>query len=188
MISYLQKIDSFTENLNQQTADALLNISKAAFYKKGDFLLKEGDTCKRSFFIVKGIARKFYLNDGKEITTELLFEDDLAISFHSYLLQKPGREYIQAVSDLEVTTTDYIEFQNLKKQYTELVELDLMLTEFYALWIEERLFQFRTLSATERYLSLLSEQTHLIKYIPLTYIASYLGINPETLSRIRAKI
>ena len=114
MISYLRKIESFTKNLNQETADALFNVSKPAFYKKGDFLLKEGDTCKRSFFIITGIARKFYLDDGKEITTELLFEDDLAISFHSYLSQKPGREYIQAVSDLEVTTTGYIEFQNLK--------------------------------------------------------------------------
>jgi hypothetical protein len=63
-----------------------------------------------------------------------------------------------------------------------------MMTEYYALWLEERLFQFHTLDATERYKLLLEKQPHFVQQIPLTYLASYLGVSLETLSRIRAKI
>jgi hypothetical protein len=63
-----------------------------------------------------------------------------------------------------------------------------MLTEYYAIWVENRLFEFHTKSATERYKDILHKSPHIIQNIPLTIIASYLGISLETLSRIRAKI
>jgi hypothetical protein len=87
-----------------------------------------------------------------------------------------------------MSVTNYQAFQKIKKQHTSLLELDLMLTEYYAMWLEERLFQFHSLDATQRYQLLLSEQPHFIQQIPLTYLASYLGISLETLSRIRAKV
>jgi hypothetical protein len=62
------------------------------------------------------------------------------------------------------------------------------MTEYYALWLEHRLFQFHTMDATERYALLLKDQPHFVQQIPLTYLASYLGVSLETLSRIRAKI
>jgi hypothetical protein len=63
-----------------------------------------------------------------------------------------------------------------------------MLTEYYAMWLEERLFRFHSLDATARYQLLLKEQPHFVQHIPLTYLASYLGVSLETLSRIRAEI
>lgn len=188
MISYLLEINNFVENLDSKTLKMLESISVTKTYKKGDYLLQQDQICKNSYFIEKGIARKFYLNDGKEITTELYFDDDMAVSFYSYCLQKPSREYIQAITDVSVSQTDYIAFQKAKKNFPKLIELDLMMNEYCVMWLEERLFEFHTMDATSRYLKILKEHSHIVQNIPLTYIASYLGISLETLSRIRAKI
>lgn len=185
---YLTRINSFIDKLDVKSRFVLNAISLTKTYKKGDFLLRQGDVCRYSFTIQKGILRKYYLHDGKEIITEFFFKDDLAVSFDSYSLQKPGKEFIQALTDTIVLQTDFAAFQHAKVNYPKLIELDLLLTEYYAWWLESRLFEFHTLDATQRYLLLLKEQPHIIQYVPLTYIASYLGISIETLSRIRAKI
>ncbi|RWX00784.1 Crp/Fnr family transcriptional regulator [Flavobacterium cerinum] len=184
---HLNKINEFIDSLDEEVTEALTVVSDVKTFKKGDYLLRDGETCKKSYFIQEGTARKFYINDGKEITTEIYFPDDLAISFSSYVGQHPGREFIQALTDIKVSVTDYIVFAALKTKYSVLTELDLLLTEHYALWLEERLFELHTLNATQRYELLLSRDPQIIKNIPLTYIASYLSISLETLSRIRAK-
>ncbi len=186
--SYLYKINDFINKLAPPVSSAFESIAYLKTYKKGDFLLQQDEICKKSYLIEKGIARKYYLHDGKEITTELYFNNDIAVSFDSYCLQKPSREFIEALTDITLFQTDYNAFQNAKNLFPQLLELDLMITEYYALWLEDRLFQFRTLDATSRYLKLMKEHSHIIQSVPLTHIASYLGISLETLSRIRAKI
>ena len=188
MKTYLIKINSFIEQLDHKTLSALNDISKQKTYKKGDFLLRQDEVCRTSFGLEAGILRKFYLNDGKEITTELLFADNIAISFESYTMQTPSKEFIQALTDTAVSQIDFTAFQNAKTNFPKLLELDLFMTEYYAMWLENRMFEFHTLDATQRYLLLMKEEPRIIQYVPVTYIASYLGISLETLSRIRAKI
>lgn len=188
MNNYLHKINSFVEQLDIETLSALKDISKTKTYKKDDYLLRQDEVCRYSFWIESGIVRKFYLSEGKEITTELLFENDIAVSFDSYTQQKLSREFIQALTETTVSKTDYAAFQNAKSSFPKLVELDLLMTEHYAMWLENRLLEYHTLNATQRYLLLLKEQPQVIQNIQLTHIASYLGISLETLSRIRAKI
>jgi CRP-like cAMP-binding protein len=188
MKEYLSKIEKHIISLDAKTKDTLADVTSIKEFKKGDYLLKQDEVCKSSYHILKGVARKFYLTEGKEITTELFFENDIAISLQSYTLQQPSHEFIQAIENSTVSVTNYQAFQEVKKQHTSLLELDLMLTEYYAMWLEERLFLFHSLDAAQRYQLLLKEQPHFIQQIPLTYLASYLGISLETLSRIRAKI
>lgn len=187
MHSYLEKINDFIARLDTETLGALKNISTEKFFKKGEYLLRQDEVCKKSYWIEKGIARKYYLNDGKEITTELYFDNDIAISFDSYCLQKPGREFIQALTDITVSQTDFAQFQKAKQKFVKLALLDLMMTEYYAMWLEDRLFQFHTLDATQRYHKLIEDHPHIVQHIPLTFIASYIGVSLETLSRIRAR-
>jgi CRP-like cAMP-binding protein len=174
--------------LDNETSTVLQQISTEKKYKKGDFLLRQNEICGKSYLVIDGIARKYYLNDGKEITTELYFENDLAISFDSYALQQPSKEFIEALTDITVSITHYTAFQEAKAKYPKLLVLDLMITEYYAMWVENRLFEFHTMSATERYVDILEKSPHIVQTVPLTIIASYLGISLETLSRIRAKI
>jgi CRP-like cAMP-binding protein len=187
MHAYLHKINDFIKKLSPDALSLLASISVEKEFKKGDYLLREGQVCKKSCSIENGIARKFYLNDGKEITTELYFENDIAVSFDSYCLQKTSNEFIQALTDINISQTDFIAFQEAKLSFPELATLDLMMTEYYAMWLENRLFQFHTMDATSRYNKLLNDHPHIIQHIPLTFIASYLGVSLETLSRIRAK-
>lgn len=184
----LRRIDELIKNLDSETLSALENIRQVKNYKKGEFLLYQDKVCRYSFWIEKGNVRKFYLNAGKEVTTELIFENDIAVSFDSYVLQNPSKEFIQAITDTTVSQTDVASFQQLKAKFPKLIELDLMMTEYYAMWLEKRLFEFHILSATDRYLQLIQQQSQIVLEVPLTYIASYLGISLETLSRIRSKI
>jgi CRP-like cAMP-binding protein len=188
MISYVDRINIYIKSLDNETLTALHNISSDKKYKKGEFLLRQNEICRNSFLLINGIARKYYLNDGKEITTELYFQNDLAVSFASYTLQQPCTEFIEAMTDVIVSVTNYEAFQDAKSKYPKLLTLDLMLAEYYGMWVENRLFEFHTMSATERYLEILNKSPHIIQTIPLTIIASYLCISLETLSRIRAKI
>lgn len=175
-------------SLDEDTLTGLQRISSEKTYKKGELLLRQSEICGKSYLLLSGIARKYYLNDGKEITTELYFENDLAVSFDSYTLQRPSREFIEALTEVSVSITHYGAFQEAKKKYPKLITLDLMLAEYYAMLVEKRLFQFHTMTATERYLDILQRNPHIIQTVPVTVIASYLGISLETLSRIRAKI
>jgi CRP-like cAMP-binding protein len=188
MKEYLSKIEKHISSLDTKAKDALARLTAIKEFKKGEYLLRQDEVCKSSYHILKGVARKFYLSDGKEITTELFFENDLAVSLQSYTLQQPSHEFIQAIENVTASLTNYQEFQKAKDQHKGLLELDLMITEYYAMWLEQRLFQFHSLDATQRYQLLLSEQSHFIQQISLTYLASYLGVSLETLSRIRAKI
>ena len=166
----------------------MADISISRTFKKGEYLLREGEICTAGYWVDSGVIRKYSLSgSGKEITSELCFPQDLAISLQSYTLQLPSREYIQAVTDCSVSLIQHREYEPLKKQFPALQALDMMLTEYYALWLEERLWQFHTLDATARYRLLLDNHPRVVREVPLTYIASFLGITLETLSRIRGK-
>lgn len=185
---FLARINDFVEGLDAGLQAALNQVSTQQKFAKGSYLLRSGDICRNSFLLVEGAARKFYVTEsGKDVTTEFYFPDDLAVSLQSYTLQEPSREFIQALAETVVLMIDYAEFQKLKIVHPKLVELDLMLVEYYAMWLEERLFQFHSFDAAERYRQLLVNQPEFVQKINLTYIASYLGVSLETLSRIRAK-
>ncbi len=187
MTRKLAQIDAFITKLPPAVQEALARISSRHSFKKGDYLLRAGDVCRYSYLIETGLARKYYLIDGREVTTEIYFPQDLALSLTSHTLQLPSLEVIQVLENTIASRTDYQAFEQLKQEFPILVELDLRLTEYYALWQEDRLRQFRTLDATQRYELLLITQPHWMQHLQLTHIASYLGISLETLSRIRAR-
>jgi CRP-like cAMP-binding protein len=92
--SHLEKIDAFIRGLRPELKVALEAHVETKRIQKGDYLLQAGTVCRKSFEITNGAVRKFYLHDGKEITTDLLFSGDIAIDFKSYVLQKPSEEWI----------------------------------------------------------------------------------------------
>lgn len=187
MTEHIEKIRILISRFNKETLNALEGITTKEEFKKGDILLQQGDVCRKSHLIVDGVARKFTYSDKKEITTEFFFKEDLAISFTSYINQKPSKEIIECLTDTTVETVDYKAFETIKKQFPMLMEYDILMTELYTIWLEDRLFDFHALNATERYETLLKKSPEYFHHLKLTHIASYLGISLETLSRIRAK-
>jgi CRP-like cAMP-binding protein len=184
----LHKIEALLGRLGPEAQAALAAIERVLHIPKGQYLLRQDEVCRASFWLEAGAVRKYYLHEGREITTELVFSGDLVLSMHSYTTGAPSHEFIQAIADTRARATDRTAFEALKTRFPQLLQLDLLLTEYYALWLEQRLFDFHTLDATERYRKLLREQAQIVQQVPLTHIASYLGISLETLSRIRARI
>lgn len=188
MTHIFEKIENTLITFNNEVQTLLENLIELKSYKKGAYLLKEGNVCTTSFILEKGIARKYLSVKDKEITTELYFENDIAVSFDSFCNQTPSREFIQALTDVSVIQLNYQDFQKLKLLHPELLKLDTIIAEHYTIWLEKRLLDFRTLTATERYLKLFDDNPRYINYVPITILASYLGVAIETLSRIRSRV
>lgn len=182
----LARLHAFLATFSPDCQHELTQAASRQVVKKGDFLLRQGEVCRYSFTLEAGIARKYYLKDGVEVTTELGFAEDLLVSFGSYAHQSPSTEFIQALTDCTVLRLSHRDFERLKAVHPRLLELDLLLTEYYALQLEERLNHLQFRSARERYDRLMTRHPHLVRQISVTYLASYLGITLETLSRIRA--
>jgi CRP-like cAMP-binding protein len=187
METQIKKIEDYINHLSLKATFSLTELIKTKKYKKKELLLSEGAICKNLILIETGVARKYLIHNDKEITNEFFFKDDIAGAFTSCAYQLPSTEYIQAITDMKVALIDYPKFRKLGFEYPELKELDLMITEYYTAVLEDRLRQFYTLSAQERYELLLKRNPAVVLTFQLTHIASYLGITIETLSRIRAK-
>ncbi len=183
-----QQLKTFLSGLPDAVRKALDQALVPVHFRKNEMLLRAGEWSRFCYWIEAGVVRKYYLSDGKEIVTELCFASDLAVSFGSHITQGVSREFLHAVTDVQAQRLDFVAFQLLRATHPALERLDLLLTQLYAAWLEERLLEFHTLDATARYEKLVAGQPEVIQQIPLTHVASYLGISLETLSRIRARI
>jgi CRP/FNR family transcriptional regulator len=156
-------------------------------YSKKDYFLKEGQICHLLGFINKGCFRIFYLSEGREINTQFIFENEFVVDYDSFLKQKTSRYYIQAMEGSEIVTFN---FSTLEAAY----DLSHRWERFGRLMAEKsyqmttnRVESFLFKNGEQRYLEAL-EDARLFERIPLYHIASYLGIERESLSRLRKKI
>lgn len=188
MSDLARKMDEIILRISPEAQKGLDDLLVYKELRKESFLLSEGQICQNCFIIQEGVARKFSRSEDKELTTELYFKDDLAVSFESFCYQRSSTEFIQAITDLKVVQINFSSFQKLKSEFPELIQLDLAIAEYYTIWLEKRFMEFRTQSASQRYLNLIAREPRYLKHLKLTIIASYLGISLETLSRIRSRI
>jgi CRP-like cAMP-binding protein len=138
--------------------------------------------------VQQGCLRGYYLLDGKEITHWFAFENDFVTSFHSFITQQPAVEDIQLLEGSVLWMISKSALDELFRQYHEVERVVRIAYEKYYIRLEERFINSHFTSAKERYENLLHESPHILERVPLGYIASYLGITQETLSRIRGKL
>lgn len=154
---------------------------------KGDILVEPGKICQNLYFIQKGIVRGFIKEGKKETTTWLTTEGEMATAIRSFLMQVPTQEQVQAIEDCKVVELSYENLQNLLRQFVKLNVVGLKIMQQYYCDAEERAYVIRLSNANLKYQYFLKTKGDLINRIPLKYIASYLGMTTETLSRIRTK-
>ncbi|HEY4650269.1 MAG TPA: Crp/Fnr family transcriptional regulator [Pontibacter sp.] len=155
---------------------------------KGHILFKEGEISNKVFFIERGIARAFCYRNDQEVTFWFGAEGDLIFSYYSYVANKPGYETVELLEKSEVYVMDLNRLQELYLTNIELANWGRKLAEYELIKTEERFMVFQFQSATERYKSLLEQNPQLVQRVPLSQIASYLGVTQVTLSRIRAEV
>jgi len=154
---------------------------------RGDHLLKAGDVCKHLYFIQKGVIRGYVKDGSKEITTWISTENEMVTSIRGLHIQQPSVENIQAIESCELVA---IPMDALHYLYDHFVEMNIVarrILEQYYGNAEDRAFISRIPNASKRYYHFLETQSNLANRISLKYIASYLGMTIETLSRIRGK-
>lgn len=185
MQELIKFINQYTK-LSKESVVALKQRVEFETYKKNEIVLHQGDRANKVWFIKKGFLRKFYYNNGKEITTWIHAENEMFTSMHSYFQQKPSQEFIQAIEDSELISLSYEKSLELN-QYPEFNSFsqELLTKQFSA--IDEFSKRFSLMSAAEKYKTLAEIAPEIIKRAKLGYIASILGISQETLSRIRSK-
>lgn len=155
---------------------------------KNEFLVKEGKTCRNLYFLEHGALRGYYNLDGKEITHWFAFENDFVTSFHSFITGQVAVENIQLLEGSILWAISKDKLTTLLNQYHEIERLVRVAYEKYYLRLEERFVNAQFKTAAERYIELLQQAPHLLERVPLGFIASYLGISQETLSRVRSKL
>ncbi|MEM1118897.1 MAG: Crp/Fnr family transcriptional regulator [Bacteroidota bacterium] len=155
---------------------------------EGDYFLKHGKICQEIGFIEKGLVRLYYLNDGKEVTNCFCKEHTLTTSYSSLVTQKEGDIAIQAIEPTSLIVFSYHALQKLYEKNLFWQQLGRLAAEHELITVECHNRFLKDLSATDRYKQILAEDPELLQRVPLNYLATYLQIAPETLSRIRKKI
>jgi CRP-like cAMP-binding protein len=140
------------------------------------------------YFLQTGALRGCYNLQGKEVTHWFAFAEDFVTSFHSFITGKPAIETIQLMEGSILWSISKTRLMELMDQFHEIERVVRVAYEKYYIRLEERFINAQFKTAKERYDDLIEQSPYIINRVPLGYIASYLGISQETLSRIRSKL
>lgn len=158
------------------------------FLQKGEYLLRGGEVCNQVNFINKGSARVYNVVNDEELTINFAFEGNYITDYSSLVSRKPTTDYIIAMEDCEVLQLDYDTLQQIYEAYPVWQKFGRLMAEYILVFVVERNKALLFDTPEERYLKLMKQRPKVISQIPLKYIASYLGITPEALSRIRKRM
>lgn len=182
--NWLRQVSFLTED-DCALFEPFLKIKKL---KTKDYFLSEGKTCAEIGFVNSGCFRTYYLSEGKEINTHFVFENEFVTDYDSFLQNKPSRYFIQAIEDAEIVTFNLPALQNAYNQSHNWERFGRMIAEQSYKLTTQRVESFLFLDGEQRYLDLLKHQPHILNRVPLYHIASYLGLERESLSRLRKKV
>jgi len=165
--------------------DILESVLVPMKFSKGEKVLSEGETCQNIYWIVKGLVRQYYYKNNKELTEYMAAENTIMMSIESLFMEKPSMQIIQALEPTLIYAMPKQELEavamrsvNIQILYRKILEESLIISQ-------KRADMLRFESAQDRYQRLVKSSPQLVLRAPLVYIASYLQMTPETLSRVR---
>lgn len=184
LIKYFSRFTSFSADEEKALMDSMVIRE----FKKGDYLLKEGQVNEESYFILDGCIRQFKIVDGEEITTNFFTEEQWIISLTSFTTNTISSDYLVCIEDTRLVVGDEQKAQELFKQFPRFETISRAVME--TVFAEQQQFITSHLrsSPEERYLNLLHSRPDLLQRVPQHQLASYIGVKPESLSRIRKRV
>lgn len=188
MDNEIVKLISRYIDLSNDEATAFAECIPIKTFKKGEILLREGQISRDSYFVIQGCLRKYYIMNGEEKTTEFYVEDESVASLQSYINKTPANHYFECVEESRLAVLSYDKEQELFKRVPKYETLCRMSMEDNFGEQQEALAKFIMSSPEERYKNLVDTRPDLLQRIPQYHLASYLGVKPESLSRIRKRI
>jgi CRP-like cAMP-binding protein len=183
------QIFQYLFELTPEESQLLKNMISYRKLKKGAFLISENQICTEIVFVKLGILRSFFTNSKEEeITNCFTFENEFMTAFSSFITQTPTDENIQAITDCELEVIDKIAVEKLFNSSFRWANIGRKIAENEVVNLHNRIASFQKKSSIERYESLFENHQKYIQYIPQVYLASYLGVSPRHLSRIRQAV
>ncbi len=155
---------------------------------KGTLLLREGQREDYAWIVIKGLLRSFYIKDGEEICSRFNSENQIVLSVASFYNRVPGYEFVETLEDATLARVHHDRLQEFYRSYPEFNFIGRVLTEYYFTLSEQRLYLLRKQSAEERYRYFMEHYPEWLQRVPLKHVATFLGMNLETLSRVRKKM
>ena len=176
-------------NISDTEWDAFNAILGKKEFKAKTAIIKEGAVAKKLYFIESGLLRTYYLLDGKEISTYFACGDQFMSVFSSFIGQSPSFETLEALEDTRVYQLSYDDLSRLYQEHSVFEKLGRVLAEKTYLCTINRTLTLQTKTAKEKYLDFIENyDKKIIQRVPQHQIASFLGITPESLSRVRREI
>jgi len=173
--------------IQENDVSKIVPFFKPIKLKKGDYFLRKDKPSDRLAFLQSGILREFVDVDEKEITKWISTKGYFVVDLGSFVFSQPSRWNIQALTDCELYVIESTNYQKLNEVVPKWLELEKLFIAKCFTILEDRVLQHLAMSAEERYNQLFQFNKELFNIVPLQYLASMLGMAPETLSRLRKK-
>jgi CRP/FNR family transcriptional regulator, anaerobic regulatory protein len=175
-------------NLSDRELESFTKEMVLKKLKKKEIYFREGEISRQVAFINKGCLRYYYLVNGEEHTGQFFFENSFYTDYESFLSGQPSRQNIDALEKTELLLMSKIDLYQFYETNPKFERFGRLMAENAYLGLRKRNNELLNLTPEERYQMLLKERPKVMERIPQHYIASYLGIKPESLSRIRKRI
>jgi len=180
-------INSYFAISNAEDLKSVVSLFQHTTLKKGDFLLKRGKSCDKLSFVQSGFLRMYLTNEDKEITQWISSKGYFAVDLSSFIFETHSKFSIQALVETEIHWICRDDYKKINAMVPLWYELEKMFLIRCFTFIEERIMSHLSMTAEERYHFFFENNKELFNQVPLHYIASMLGMTPETFSRIRKK-
>jgi CRP-like cAMP-binding protein len=174
--------------MTHEELDVLESVLVPLKFTKGEKILSEGDICHNIYWIVKGLVRQYYYKNGKEVTEYMGAENTVMMSIESLFMEKPSTQIMQALEPTLIYALPKMELEAVAMRSVNIQILFRKILEESLIISQVRADMLRFESAQDRYQRLVKSSPQLILRAPLVYIASYLQMTPETLSRVRTAV
>lgn len=176
-------------NLPQAMIEELAKDIQVREASKGERLLEQGERSRECFFVLKGCLRQFAVDEeGREQTYNFFTEGQTAIVYQAYTLGLPSDYTIESIEDAVLIVGDFLTEATMMEKHSELPDITRFFMEMHLAEVQDERANFVKSSPEQRYISLLKDRPDLPDRVPQHQIASYLGMTPESLSRIKKRL
>lgn len=185
--AFLGEVINSLAEISPSNLQKILDICETIEYDKNTQIIKEGEVSSYVYFVHKGIIRVYYHSIGKELIDWFAEEGTFIGNLYSHIMKKPGVDIYESIEDVVLLRTKYDKLEKLFRESHEIETVARKIIERYYVTYVERVHHLKGLAADEKYRFFVNHYGTVMNRIPLKFVADYLGITSETLSRIRSK-
>jgi CRP-like cAMP-binding protein len=184
----LVKYFSMIMPLSEEETKAIVETMLIRTYKKGTILLREGQVSTEAYFVLEGCVRQFYIVDGEERTADFFTEEQWVISINSFSQNAPSNHFMACCLDSTLVVGNRQKEEDLYRRFPKLETISRKVMELVFAEQQAKMASYTIDTPEQRYLKLMKSRPDLLQRIPQYQLASYIGVKPESLSRIRKRI